>query len=77
VREQYKKVSTNNSALKVKYLVAVAVHVAILESNVSIVNNRLAHVKPLLGNHVPASRGDGSIMAPSLGRIFVSYSWRL
>ena len=72
-RRQFKwGASTNNDALKVRYILAVAIHITILESNIMVINNRIAHLKPVSRHSVPAARGDGTIMAPSLPRIFVS-----
>lgn len=65
-----KHATTSNTAKKVAYRLAVAVQYAIQESNVFVVNNRLAHVKPLEAGRSSASRGDGTIMAPSLRAIF-------
>lgn len=64
--------STNVAAQKVKYQLLVAIHVAILESNIVVANNRLSHVKPPEPPRPVASRGDGTIMAPSLHYMFVS-----
>lgn len=68
--KQFKHATTSNTAKKVAYRLAVAVQIAITESNVFVVNNRLAHVKPLEPGRSSAARGDGTIMAPSLRAIF-------
>lgn len=68
----YKAAPTRNNAKRVKYRVVVAIQFAIQESNIFVVNNRLAHLKPLESTTKSSSRGDGSVMAPSLDFIFVS-----
>jgi hypothetical protein len=68
-----KKAATRNESVKVKYLVAVAVYVTILESNIVLINNRLAHLGHLsASSRVPAARGDGCIMPPSFPLFIVS-----
>lgn len=68
--KHFKHATTSNTAKKVAYRLAVAVQLSIMESNVFVVNNRLAHVKPLEPGRSSAARGDGTIMAPSLRSIF-------
>lgn len=64
--------TTNNSAKKVKMRVALAILYTIQDSNITIVNNRLSHIKKDGSSAASTFRGDGSIMAPTLETVHVS-----
>lgn len=64
--------TTNNAAKKVKVRVALAILYTIQDSNITVVNNRLSHIKKDGSSAVSNYRGDGSVMAPSVTSIYVS-----
>lgn len=67
-----KHMTTSNDAKKVKYRLVIAIAFAIQDSNIVVANNRLSRVKVGSDMSTAVSRGDGTIMAPTLPVIFVS-----
>lgn len=71
----YLRVQTSNAPQQVKYHLVSAIRLVIQQSNVALVHSQLAVHRasmPPLGP--PLSRGDGTVMAPSLRTILVSFS---
>ncbi|KAL1405179.1 hypothetical protein Q8F55_008804 [Vanrija albida] len=67
----YVRVQTKNTTQQVKYHLVSAIRLVIQQSNVALVHSHFAHHRASMPpSGAPLSRGDGSVMAPSLRAIF-------